>query len=84
MPHIEEHISFEDLMAARCVIHVFFPELKNSRLFLHEENQSIIVVLTLLTSKPPTMMFELRELFLLVDTYKIKIHTQYIRSAANI
>ncbi len=29
------------------------------------------------------MMRELRKLFLLVDTYDIKITTQYIRSASN-
>jgi hypothetical protein len=30
------------------------------------------------------MMCELRKLFLLVDTYDIKIRTHYIRSAANV
>ncbi len=30
------------------------------------------------------MICELRELFLLIDTYDIKIQTQYIRSAANV
>jgi hypothetical protein len=30
------------------------------------------------------MMCELRKLFLLIDTYDIKIRTQYIRSAANV
>ena len=30
------------------------------------------------------MMCELRKLFLLIDTYDIKIKTQYIRGAANV
>ncbi len=30
------------------------------------------------------MMCELRKLFLLIDTYDIKIRTQYIRSDANV
>ena len=30
------------------------------------------------------MMCELRKLYLLIDTYDIKIRTQYIRSAANV
>ena len=44
----------------------------------------MIGVLTHLTSKSPTMMNELRKMFLLVDTYDIKIRTLYIRSAANV
>ena len=44
----------------------------------------MIGVLTHLTCKSPTMMNELRKLFLLVDTYDIKIRTLYIRSAANV
>jgi len=44
----------------------------------------VIVVLTHLTSKSPTVMCELRKLFLLVDIYDIKIRTPYIRIAANV
>jgi hypothetical protein len=46
--------------------------------------QSVIGVLTHLTSKSPTMMCDLRKLFLFLDTYDIKIRTRYIRSAANV
>jgi hypothetical protein len=84
MPDIEEHITFKELKAVRCAIQAFLPELKGRRLLLHEDNQSVIGVLTHLTSKSPTMMCELRKLFLLIDTYDIKIRTQYIRSAANV
>ena len=35
---------------------------------------------THLTSKPPTMMYELRKLYLLIDSYDVEIKTQYIRS----
>ena len=68
----------------RCAIQSFLPELKGRRLLLHEDNQSVIGVLTHLTSKSPAMMCELRKLFLLIDRNDIKIRTQYIRSAANI
>ena len=43
----------------------------------------MIGVLTHMASKSPTMMYELRKLVLLLDTYDIKIRTRYVRSAAN-
>ena len=42
---------------------------------LHEDNLSVIGVLTHLISKSFTMISELRKLFLLIDTYDIKIRT---------
>jgi hypothetical protein len=63
---------------------MFLPKLKGRRLLLHEDNQSAIGVLTHLTSKSLTMMYELRKLFLLIVTYDIKIKTQYIQSAAKV
>ena len=84
MPYIKEHITFKDSKAVRYAIQTFLPELKGRRLLLHEDDHSVIGVLTHLTSKSSTMMCELRKLFLLIDTYDIKIRTQYIRSAANV
>jgi hypothetical protein len=78
MPYVDEHITFKDLKAVRCAIQAFLPELKGRRILLHEDNQPVIGVLTHLSSKPPTTMRELRKLFLLIDTYDIKIRTQYI------
>ncbi len=72
------------MKAVRCAIKSFLPELKIKRKFLHEDNQFVIGVLTHLSSKSPTMMCEMRKLFLLVDTYDIRIRTLYIRSAANV
>ena len=83
-PDLDQHITFKELKAVRCAIESFLPELKGRRLLLHEDNQSVIGVLTHLTSKSPAMMYELRKLFLLVDEFDIKIRTTYIRSAANI
>jgi hypothetical protein len=51
---------------------------------VHEDDQSVIGVLIHLTFKSPTIMCELRKIFLLVETYDIKNRTLYIRSAANI
>ena len=84
MPDLDEHIAFKELKAVRCAIKAFLPELKRKRLLLHEDNQTVIGVLTHLTSRSPTMMCELRKLFLVTDTYAIKIRTKYIRSAANV
>ena len=81
---MDAYITFKELKAVRCAIQAFLPELREKRLLLHEDAHSVIGVLTHLTSKSPTMMCELRKLFLLVDTYDIKIRTLYIRSAANV
>jgi hypothetical protein len=62
----------------------FFLELKGKRLLLHEDNQSVVKVLTHLTSRSPAMMSELRNLFLLTDKIDVSIRAQYIRSASNI
>ena len=75
MPGIEDHITFKKLKSVRCVIQAFLPELKGRCLLLYKDNQSVIGVLTHLTSKSPTMMCELCKLFLLIDTYDIKIRT---------
>ncbi len=74
----------KELKAVRCAIESFLLELKGRRLLLHEDNLSVVGVLTHLTSRSPVMMFELRKLFLLTDENDIRIRTQYIRSAANI
>ncbi len=52
-------------------------------MLLHEDNQTVVGVLTHLTSRSPVMMAELRKLLLLTDENNIKIRTTYIRSAAN-
>ena len=83
-PDTHQHITYKELEAVRCAIQSFLPELKGRRLLLHEDNQSVIGVLTHLTSRSPAMMCELRKLFLLIDEFDIKIITTYIRSAANI
>jgi hypothetical protein len=79
-----QHITFKELKAVRCAIESFLPEVKGRRLLLHEDNQSVVGVLTHLTSRSPAMMSELRKLFLLTDEHDICIRTRYIRSAANV
>jgi hypothetical protein len=80
----EQHIPFKELKAVRCAIKSFLPELKRRRLLLHEDNQSVVGVLNHLTSRSPTMMSELRKLFLLTEENDIRIRTQCIRSMAKI
>ena len=84
MPDLEEHITFTQRKVVRCAIEAFLPELEGKRFLLHEDIQPVIGVLTHLTSKSPTMLCELRKLFLLVDTYDIKICTRYIRSSGQL
>ena len=79
-----KHTTFKELKVVRCAIKSFLPELKGRRLLLHEGNQSVVGVLTHITSRSPVMMSELRKLFLLTDENDIMIRTQYIRSAAKI
>jgi hypothetical protein len=79
-----QHITSKELKAVRCAIESFLLELKGIRLLLHEDNQSVVGVLTHLTSRSPAMMSKLRKLFLLTDENDIRIRTQYIRSATNI
>ena len=80
----EEHITYKEMKAVRCAIKSFIPELQGKRFLLHEDNQSVISVLTHLTSKSPKMMCELRKLFLLIDTYDIKIRILFIRIVASV
>ena len=84
VPDLDQHITFKDLKAVKCVIKSFIPELKGIRLLLNEDNQREIGVLTNLTSTSPDMMCELRKLFLLNDEFDIKIKTTCIRIATNI
>jgi hypothetical protein len=51
---------------------------------MHEVNQSVVGVLTQLTSRSQAMISELRKLFLLTDEHDISIKTRYIRSVANV
>ena len=51
---------------------------------MHEDNQSVVGVLTHLTSRSPVMMSKLRKLCLLTDEHDIAIRTRYIRSVANV
>ena len=60
----------------RCAIKSFLPEPKGRRLLLHEDNQSVVGVLTHLTSRSPVMMSEVKMLFLLTDENDIRIRTQ--------
>ena len=83
-PDRQHHITWKELKAVRCAVESFLNELKGRWLVLHEDNQSVVSVLTNLTSRSPAMMSELRKLFLLLDSNEIRIRPLYIRSAANI
>ena len=79
-----QHITFKELKVVRCAIDSFLPELKRMRLLLHEDNQSVVGVLTHLTSRSRAIVLEVRELFILTDEHNISIRTRYIHSIANV
>ena len=83
-PSQAPHITFKELKAVRCAIESFLLKVKGRRVLLHEENPSVVGVLTHLASRSPTMMSEPRKLFLLTDEQDISIRTKYIRNAANV
>ncbi len=66
----------------RFAIESFIPDLKGRRMLIHEDNQTVVSILTHLTLISPVMKSELRKLFLLPDENGIGIRTQYIRSEA--
>ncbi len=51
-----QYITFKELKAVWCAIESFLLEVKGRRLLLHEDNQSVVGVLTHLTSRSPAMM----------------------------
>ena len=81
---LKQHITWKELKAVRLAILSFLPKVRGRRILLHEDNQSVIGVLTHLTSRSPAMMNELRKLWYLLDTNDILLRSKYIRSAANI
>ena len=82
-PDRDEHITWKELKAVRLAVESFLPHLRGRRVLLHEDNQSVVAVLSNLTSRSPVMMTELRKLWHLLDSNDIWLQPQYIRSAAN-
>jgi hypothetical protein len=80
----KQHITWKELKAVRLAVLSFLPHLRGRRVLLHEDNQSVIGVLTNLTSRSPALMNELRKLWFLLDSNDVQLRTRYIRSAANI
>jgi hypothetical protein len=56
------HITWKELKAVRLAVLSFLPLLRGRRVLLHEDNLSVIGVLTNLTSRSPALMNELRKL----------------------
>ena len=66
-----QHITWKELKAVRMAVLSFLPFLKGRRVLLHEDNQSVIGVLSNLTSRSPVMMAELRKFWFLFDSNNI-------------
>jgi hypothetical protein len=78
------HITLKELKAVRFTVETFLLDLKGKKVLLWEDNQSVVGVLTNLSSRSPAMMAELRKLWWLMDTHDITLRARYIRSAANV
>eukprot|EP00873_Tetraselmis_striata_P036056 jgi/Tetstr1/456320/TSEL_004100.t1 len=78
------HITWKELRAVRHAVESFLPQLRGRRVLLHEDNTAVVAALTILTSRSPVMMEELRKLWHLLDIHDISIRPRYIQSAANV
>jgi hypothetical protein len=74
----------KELKAARLVVQMFFPQLGGKGVLLHENNYAVCYILAGLTSRPPSMMTELRKLWHMLNKNGIDIRARYMRSAANV
>jgi hypothetical protein len=84
--HIDkhQHDPWDELEAVQLAVVSFLPLLRGRKVLLNEDNKAVVVVLSHLTSRSPTMMDELRKLWELIDTNNISVRARYVRSAANV
>jgi hypothetical protein len=79
-----QHITWNEMKAARLTVISFLSLLRGQKIFVHEDNQALVAVLSHLTSRSPDITHELKILLELSDTNIINIHARYTRSAANV
>ena len=78
------HITELELQAVHNVVRSFLPHLRDRHVFLHEDNMAVVHMLVHYTSKSPSIMRRLRQLWLLLDLNNITITCRHIRSEANV
>ena len=80
----EWHIGMRELRAVRLAVTLWIERLRGRRVLLYEDNQSVVAILTTLTSRSPQLMHEVRLLAEVLDRNEIHLRAIYIRSADNV
>lgn len=80
----EWHIGMRELRAVRLAVTLWIERLRGRRVLLYEDNQSVVAILTTLTSRSPQLMHEVRLLAEILDKHEIHLRAIYIRSADNV
>ena len=78
------HITALELLAVHKSVLTFLPQLRGSRVTLHEDSQAIVFVLREKTSRSPVLMRLLRRLWKVLDLHSISLEVVWVRSADNI
>jgi hypothetical protein len=76
------HITWKLLRAIRLAVESFVSQLRGRNVLLYEDNTTVFISLTKLTSCSTVRMTELNHLWFLLDTNNIRIRPRYIRLAA--
>ena len=71
-------------LAVRLGIASFLPDLRGCHVHLHEDNQAALGAVRALSTRSPSLMRELRRLFLLLEIHDISITATWVPSAQNI
>lgn len=78
------HITELELEAVINLVRTFLPHLRSRHVFVHEDNQAVVHMLSHYSSRSPSIMRRLRHLFLLLDLNDTTLTVEYIRSEANV
>jgi hypothetical protein len=73
-----------ELEAVIRTVRTFLQHLRGKHVMLREDNMGVVGMLAHYSSRSPSIMRRLRQLWLLLDLNDIEISVRYIRSAANV
>jgi len=78
------HITELELEAVFRSVQSFLPHLRHRHVLLREDNMGVVGMLAHYSTRSPSIMRRLRQLWLLLDLNDIELSVQYIRSEANV
>jgi hypothetical protein len=73
-----------ELEAVIRTVQSFLPHLRNRHVLLREDNMGVVGMLAHYSSRSPSIMRRLRQLWLLLDLHNVELSVLYIRSEANV